>query len=55
MVSSPTLRDEIKMVVPDGVVVPPVPHIPVGIQGKRADVIKEKENDGFGGYGHEIF
>ncbi|KAF2741644.1 hypothetical protein M011DRAFT_482373 [Sporormia fimetaria CBS 119925] len=50
-------------VVPDGERVPPVPVIPRGVRGKRARVTEVEvdvrmegvEDDGFGGYGHEVF
>ncbi|KAF2016611.1 hypothetical protein BU24DRAFT_422988 [Aaosphaeria arxii CBS 175.79] len=45
-------ESSVVMIVPDGVVVPPIPSIPKDVQGKRAQI---KETDGFGGYGHEIF
>lgn len=38
-------------VVPDGKKVPAVPKIPSGVEGKKTKV----RDDGFGGYGHEIF
>ncbi|KAH7117940.1 hypothetical protein B0J11DRAFT_537093 [Dendryphion nanum] len=47
-------RESVVMIVPDGASVPPIPSIPSGIKGKRAQV-GEENNDGFGGYGHEIF
>jgi hypothetical protein len=46
-------KDEVVIVVPDGVTVPPIPMIPHGTEGKLATV--SKEDDGFGGLGHEIF
>ena len=61
MVSTPSFREDVKMVVPDGVTVPPVPHIPDGIEGKRVPVVGGVScgggdgSDGFGGLGHEIF
>ncbi|KAF1918211.1 hypothetical protein BDU57DRAFT_514862 [Ampelomyces quisqualis] len=38
-------------VVPDGKKVPAVPAIPNGVEGKKSQV----RDDGFGGFGHEIF
>lgn len=45
-------QDKVVVLVPDGVTVPPIPSIPSGMEGKRAKV---SEDDGFGGYGDEIF
>ncbi|KAH7411730.1 hypothetical protein DE146DRAFT_251781 [Phaeosphaeria sp. MPI-PUGE-AT-0046c] len=45
-------NDEVAVtVVPDGKKVPAVPKIPNGVAGKKTKV----RDDGFGGYGHEIF
>ncbi|KAF2878353.1 hypothetical protein BDV95DRAFT_557284 [Massariosphaeria phaeospora] len=44
-------KEEVVIVVPDGVTVPPIPSIPKGMNGKRVAV----SDDGFGGLGHEIF
>lgn len=44
-------KEEVMMVVPDGALVPPIPVIPAGTEGKRVPV----QDDGFGGLGHEIF
>jgi hypothetical protein len=46
------LRDDEPMtIVPDGKKVPLVPAIPNGVEGKKAKV----RDDGYGGFGHEIF
>jgi hypothetical protein len=51
--SKTELREEkVVTVVPDGKRVPEVPEIPKGVEGKKARV---KGDDGYGGYGHEIF
>lgn len=44
-------KEEVVIIVPDGVTVPHIPTIPKGVDGKRATV----SDDGFGGLGHEIF
>lgn len=51
--SSRSLRKEYAAVtvVPDGNKVPAVPAIPNGVEGKKSKV----RDDGFGGFGHEIF
>ncbi|KAF2793533.1 hypothetical protein K505DRAFT_38926 [Melanomma pulvis-pyrius CBS 109.77] len=49
--SSISAKEEVIMVVPDGVSVPPIPSIPAGVEGKRVAV----SDDGFGGLSHEIF
>ncbi|PSN68507.1 hypothetical protein BS50DRAFT_573412 [Corynespora cassiicola Philippines] len=43
--------EKVITVVPDGTVVPPLPAIPQGVEGKKAAV----RDDGYGGLGHEIF
>lgn len=45
-------QEKVVVLVPDGVTVPPIPSIPSEMVGKRAKVA---EDDGFGGYGDEIF
>jgi hypothetical protein len=49
--SSLRKEDAAVTVVPDGKKVPAVPAIPNGVQGKKSKV----RDDGFGGFGHEIF
>jgi hypothetical protein len=51
--SKTELREEkVVTVVPDGKRVPEVPEIPKGVEGTKARV---KGDDGYGGFGHEIF
>jgi hypothetical protein len=51
--SKAELREEQAVtVVPDGKRVPEVPAIPKGVEGKK---VKVKGDDGYGGFGHEIF
>jgi hypothetical protein len=46
-------QDEIMVVVPDGVSVPPIPSIPNGVEGKKAKVTNGR--DAYGGLEHEMF
>lgn len=49
--SSP--RDKPVTVVPDGVRVPPIPAIPLGVEGKKVRI--GEGEDGYGGLEHEMF
>ncbi|KAF2002969.1 hypothetical protein P154DRAFT_573379 [Amniculicola lignicola CBS 123094] len=49
--SSTVTKEEVFIVVPDGVTVPHIPSIPNGVQGNRVKV----NDDGYGGVGHEMF
>jgi hypothetical protein len=44
-------EEEAMTIVPDGKKVPMVPAIPNGVEGKKAKI----RDDGYGGFGHEIF
>jgi hypothetical protein len=45
-------KDEVVIMVPDGVNVPPLPSVPKGIDGKKVAV---RNDDGYGGFGDEMF
>jgi hypothetical protein len=45
-------KEEVVIMVPDGVNVPPIPSIPKGVKGKKAAV---RNDDGYGGFGDEMF
>ena len=49
---STVVREEVVTMVPDGVNVPPLPSIPKGVEGKKAAV---RNDDGYGGFGDEMF
>ncbi|KAF2471312.1 uncharacterized protein BDR25DRAFT_25697 [Lindgomyces ingoldianus] len=49
---SSVTKEEVVIIVPDGVTVPPLPSIPNGVEGHRAAV---SADDGYGGLGHEMF
>ncbi|KAF2118958.1 hypothetical protein BDV96DRAFT_568810 [Lophiotrema nucula] len=55
--SNATLKENVMIVVPDGVTVPPLPEIPNGVAGKRVAVSRSprKGDDGYGGLEHEMF
>jgi hypothetical protein len=50
--STTTTKEEVVIMVPDGVNVPPIPSIPKGVEGKKAAV---RNDDGYGGFGDEMF
>lgn len=45
-------KEEVVTMVPDGVNVPPLPSIPNGVEGKMATI---RIDDGYGGFGDEVF
>ena len=47
-----TTKEEVVTMVPDGVNVPPIPSMPKGVEGKKAAV---RNDDGYGGFGDEMF
>lgn len=50
--NSMTMDEVVVTVVPDGVLVPPIPSLPRGVKGKKVPV---RGDDGYGGLEHEMF